>query len=99
VLRNNPGWDLQRIKAAMNSEENNLQVNLVTRIPILTVYGDGYGERKIRFGFSTTSMVMTQNSRKRWPLVIPTPGRPVNHEAPVVILADSFRNDLLSQGL
>jgi L,D-transpeptidase YcbB len=39
VLRNNPGWDLERVKAAMNGEKNNVQVNLVTRIPVLIVYG------------------------------------------------------------
>ncbi len=35
VLRNNPGWDLERVKATMSGEKNNLQVNLVTRIPVL----------------------------------------------------------------
>jgi L,D-transpeptidase YcbB len=39
VLRNNPGWDLERVKATMNGDKNNLQVNLVTRIPVLIVYG------------------------------------------------------------
>jgi L,D-transpeptidase YcbB len=51
VLRNNPGWDLERVKAAMNGETNNLQVNLVTRIPILIVYGTATvnEENQIRF--------------------------------------------------
>jgi murein L,D-transpeptidase YcbB/YkuD len=51
VLRNNPGWDLERVKAAMNGEKNNLQVNLVTRIPVLIVYGTATvnEENQIRF--------------------------------------------------
>jgi murein L,D-transpeptidase YcbB/YkuD len=51
VLRNNPGWDLGRVKATMNGEKNNLQVNLVTRIPVLIVYGTAAvnEENQIRF--------------------------------------------------
>jgi len=51
VLRNNPGWDLERVKATMNGEKNNLQVNLVTRIPVLIVYGTAAvnEENQIRF--------------------------------------------------
>jgi len=51
VLRNNPGWDLQRVKATMNGDKNNLQVNLVTRIPVLIVYGTATvnEENQIRF--------------------------------------------------
>jgi L,D-transpeptidase YcbB len=51
VLRNNPGWDLQRVKATMNGEKNNLQVNLATRIPVLIVYGTATvnEENQIRF--------------------------------------------------
>jgi L,D-transpeptidase YcbB len=51
VLRNNPGWDLQRVKAAMNGETNNLQVNLASRIPVLIVYGTATvnEENQIRF--------------------------------------------------
>jgi len=51
VLRNNPGWDLDRVKATMNGEKNNLQVNLVTRIPVLIVYGTATvnEENQIRF--------------------------------------------------
>ena len=51
VLRNNPGWDLQRVKATMNGDKNNLQVNLVTRIPVLIVYGTAAvnEENQIRF--------------------------------------------------
>jgi L,D-transpeptidase YcbB len=39
VLRNNPGWDLDRVKATMNGDKDNLQINLTTRIPVLIVYG------------------------------------------------------------
>jgi len=51
VLRNNPGWDLQRVKATMNGDKNNIQVNLVTRIPVLIVYGSATvnEENQIRF--------------------------------------------------
>src|SRR5271168_223577 len=51
VLRNNPGWDLERVKATMNGEKNNLQVNLVTQIPVLIVYGTATvnEENQIRF--------------------------------------------------
>jgi L,D-transpeptidase YcbB len=51
VLRNNPGWDLERVKATMNGEKNNLQVNLATRIPVLIVYGTATvnEENQVRF--------------------------------------------------
>src|SRR5277367_910692 len=51
VLRNNPGWDLERVKATMNGEKNNLQVNLTARIPVLIVYGTATvnEENQIRF--------------------------------------------------
>jgi murein L,D-transpeptidase YcbB/YkuD len=40
VLRNNPGWDMTRIRAAMNggSSQSNQQVNLTHPIPVLIVY-------------------------------------------------------------
>src|SRR5215469_5588223 len=51
VLRNNPGWDLNRVKATMNGDKDNLQVNLATRIPVLIVYGTATvnEENQIRF--------------------------------------------------
>jgi L,D-transpeptidase YcbB len=51
VLRNNPGWDLERVKATMNGDKNNLQVNLTTKIPVLIVYGTATvnEENQIRF--------------------------------------------------
>ncbi|MGH9704397.1 MAG: L,D-transpeptidase family protein, partial [Candidatus Acidiferrales bacterium] len=39
VLRHNPGWDLARVKEAMNNGPDNVQVNLVRPIPVLIVYG------------------------------------------------------------
>jgi L,D-transpeptidase YcbB len=39
ALRNNPGWNLERVKATMNGTEENIQVNLTTKIPVLIVYG------------------------------------------------------------
>jgi L,D-transpeptidase YcbB len=38
VLRNNQGWDAEKIKAAMNGNQDNLQVNLAQPIPVLIVY-------------------------------------------------------------
>ena len=51
VLRNNPGWNLDRVRAAMNGNKENLQVNLVTRIAVLIVYGTAAvnEENQIRF--------------------------------------------------
>jgi L,D-transpeptidase YcbB len=37
VLRNNPGWDMQRVRAAMNRSTTQ-QVNLAHPIPVLIVY-------------------------------------------------------------
>jgi L,D-transpeptidase YcbB len=51
VLRNNPGWDLDRVKATMNGDKDNIQINLTTRIPVLIVYGTATvnEENQIRF--------------------------------------------------
>jgi murein L,D-transpeptidase YcbB/YkuD len=51
VLRNNPGWDLERVRATMHGEQNNVQVNLTTRIPVLIVYGTAAvnEENQVRF--------------------------------------------------
>ena len=38
VLRDNPGWDMDRVRAAMNGSPNQ-QVNLAHPIPVLIVYG------------------------------------------------------------
>jgi murein L,D-transpeptidase YcbB/YkuD len=39
VLRNNPGWNLERVQAAMNGTEDNVTVNLEKPIPVLILYG------------------------------------------------------------
>jgi murein L,D-transpeptidase YcbB/YkuD len=39
ALRHNPGWDLERVEAAMNGSEDNVRVNLVAPLPVLIVYG------------------------------------------------------------
>ncbi len=39
VLRNNPGWSLDRVKAAMNGNTDNVTVNLAKPNPVLIVYG------------------------------------------------------------
>jgi murein L,D-transpeptidase YcbB/YkuD len=38
VLRNNPGWNAERVRAAMDGSTTQ-QVNLVHPIPVLIVYG------------------------------------------------------------
>lgn len=51
ILRNNPGWDLDRVKATMTGDKENIQVNLTTRIPVLIVYGTATvnEENQVRF--------------------------------------------------
>jgi murein L,D-transpeptidase YcbB/YkuD len=51
VLRNNPGWNLERVTATMNGDRDNVQVNLTTKIPVLIVYGTAAvnEESQIRF--------------------------------------------------
>ena len=39
ALRNNPGWDLQRVRQAMDEGKDNQQVNLAKPIPVLILYG------------------------------------------------------------
>jgi len=38
VLRNNPGWDLQRVEAAMQSGRDNERIYLARPIPVLILY-------------------------------------------------------------
>jgi L,D-transpeptidase YcbB len=38
VLRDNPGWNMEKIRAAMNGNSPNQQVNLTHPIPVLIVY-------------------------------------------------------------
>jgi len=39
ALRHNPGWNLDRVNAAMNGSENNVTVVLEKPIPVLILYG------------------------------------------------------------
>jgi murein L,D-transpeptidase YcbB/YkuD len=39
VLRDNPGWTLDRVRAAMESGKDNVQVNLTRPVPVLILYG------------------------------------------------------------
>jgi L,D-transpeptidase YcbB len=39
ALRNNPGWNLERVQAAMNGNQDNITVNLERPIPVLILYG------------------------------------------------------------
>ncbi|HKV78765.1 MAG TPA: L,D-transpeptidase family protein [Candidatus Sulfotelmatobacter sp.] len=39
ALRGNPEWTLERVRAAMQSGKNDVQVNLSTPIPVLILYG------------------------------------------------------------
>jgi len=38
VLRDNPGWDMEKVRAAMNGDKTQ-QVNLTHSIPVWIVYG------------------------------------------------------------
>jgi murein L,D-transpeptidase YcbB/YkuD len=51
VLRNNPGWSMDRVKATMSGEKDNVRVNLTKQIPVLIVYGTAAvnEENQIRF--------------------------------------------------
>ena len=39
LLRNTPGWDLQRVEYAMHKGRDNISVNLIPPTPVLIVYG------------------------------------------------------------
>jgi len=39
VLRNNPGWTLERVEQAMENGKDNVTVNLVQKVPVFIVYG------------------------------------------------------------
>jgi L,D-transpeptidase YcbB len=51
VLRNNPGWNLDRVTSTMNGNQDNVQVNLAIKIPVLIVYGTAAvnEENQVRF--------------------------------------------------
>jgi L,D-transpeptidase YcbB len=39
VLRDNPQWSLERVRAAMETGKDNVQVNLSKTVPVLIIYG------------------------------------------------------------
>jgi len=39
VLRNNPGWTLERVQQGMQSGQDDVTVNLAKRVPVFIVYG------------------------------------------------------------
>ena len=39
ALRHNPGWELERVEAAMKGSEDNVRVNLAEPLPVLIIYG------------------------------------------------------------
>jgi murein L,D-transpeptidase YcbB/YkuD len=39
VLRNNPGWTLEKVQQAMQSGKDDVTVNLLKRVPVFIVYG------------------------------------------------------------
>jgi murein L,D-transpeptidase YcbB/YkuD len=51
ILRNNAGWSVDRVKAAMNGDKDNVRVDLAKPIPLLIVYGTAAvnEENQIRF--------------------------------------------------
>ena len=38
LLRNTPGWDLERVEHAMHQGRDNVRVNLASPIPVMIVY-------------------------------------------------------------
>ena len=51
VLRNNPGWTLERVREAMESGEDDVTVRLTTRTPVHIVYGTAlvYDDGEVHF--------------------------------------------------
>ncbi len=46
VLRKNPGWDLARVRQAMQSGPNDVTVNLAQRVPVFIVYATALADEK-----------------------------------------------------
>jgi len=46
ALRNNPGWNLERVQSMMNGTQDNVTVNLEKPIPVLIVYGTAAVDEK-----------------------------------------------------
>jgi len=52
VLRNNPGWTLERVQQEMQSGKDDVTVNLVKRVPVFIVYGTALGYQNGEVHFS-----------------------------------------------
>ncbi len=46
ALRNNPGWDLERVREAMKSGKDNQRINLAKPIPVFILYGTAIVDEK-----------------------------------------------------
>jgi L,D-transpeptidase YcbB len=51
VLRNNPGWTLERVQQGMQSGPDNVTVTLAKRVPVFILYGTaiGYENNEVHF--------------------------------------------------
>jgi murein L,D-transpeptidase YcbB/YkuD len=51
VLRNNPGWTLDRVQQAMQKGKDNVTVNLAQRVPVFIIYGTAiaYENNEVHF--------------------------------------------------
>jgi L,D-transpeptidase YcbB len=52
ALRNNPGWNLERVQQAMRSGADDVTVNLARRVPVFIVYGTGFADKNGEVHFS-----------------------------------------------
>ena len=67
VLRNNPGWTLERVQQEMENGKDNVTVSLARRVPVFIIYGTAiaYENNEVHF-YDEYRMVMTQDSPRRW---------------------------------
>ena len=70
VLRDKPGWDIEKIRATMNGTVNNVQVNLDQPIPVLILYSTAVvdPDNEVRFfddiyGYDTTLQKALTNAQ------------------------------------
>jgi L,D-transpeptidase YcbB len=75
VLRNNPGWDLQRVEEAMREGRNNLQVNLASPIPVLIIYQTALVTENGDVHFFDDIYCTIKRSRGNWPKATHIPNR------------------------
>jgi murein L,D-transpeptidase YcbB/YkuD len=46
VLRDKPEWSLERVRAAMQTGKDNVQINLTNPVPVLIIYGTAVVDRQ-----------------------------------------------------